>query len=400
MKMFEELRKNDKKGLFDKECIDLFGYSTKFAPFDYFNGYKVMVQTSDKVERAWWANVGLFSGTFITVAGNTSTAKTSFCVQAAANIVRDIPNAGMIFFDIEGSANISRIQTLTGFTTEEEWDEKVSVFQKKVYIEDVFTMIKKMANYRIEHRNELLYETGRLNEFGEPIKMIAPLVVIIDSIPMFVTKEADEEGGDGSEMMGLTYSARVARMLNQFYTRLRPVISEANIIVMAVNHIKPKIETGFKKTQAQIMYMDQDKYMSGGKAPMYLAHNVFEFICNGKYKEDVDGFDGFLIRCESRKSRSSKGGKYCYLVFDQETGFDIWKTLLKFIESKELISGRNPYKYFVGHEDFKFDSRKIAELCCNEEFRQKILEVVKEPLENLLSSRKEKMNEFLEGAVQ
>ena len=60
---------------------------------------------------------------------------------------------------------------------------------------------------------------------------------------------------DSDELGTQTYNMRLAIAYNTFYKRLRPIIAKANIIVMAINHIKDKPEMAFQKTQAQIQYM-------------------------------------------------------------------------------------------------------------------------------------------------
>lgn len=390
--MLEELKKADKRGLFDNLGTTLYGFKTDFLPFDFYNGYRLYIKDKNGLDTdTWWPNVGLFNGTFVTVCGNTGVAKTSFTVQSAANIVRNINNASIIHFDLETSSNISRIQTLTRFSVEE-LEEKYQLIQNKFYIEDVFEIIKKIAKYKVENKKDFWYKTNRVDEFGKPIELYVPTIIIIDSLPLFVTKDVDGEDG----MMGLTYAGRVARQITQFYQRLTPVLTEANIIVYAINHIKDKIDINpMQKSQADIMYMAQNKTMPGGKAPRFLAQNVFEFIYAGKFVSDKDGFDGFLVRCSSMKSRTNKAGKYCYLVYNQETGFDPWATLLYFIKENEMLGGRNPYAYFIGHDDFKFDSRKFSQLCQDEDFKNKVLEITREPLEALLSNQRDKMKEML-----
>ena len=77
------LKKMDKKGILE-DTVPLIGYPTQLYPLDYRNGYQVNVHDEEGKITDRWANVGLFGGTFITVTGKTSTAKTAFCVQAAA----------------------------------------------------------------------------------------------------------------------------------------------------------------------------------------------------------------------------------------------------------------------------------------------------------------------------
>lgn len=42
-----------------------------------------------------------------------------------------------------------------------------------------------------------------------------------------------------------------------------PALNKANIIMLVINHINQKINTGFMPTQAQINYLSQDESISG-----------------------------------------------------------------------------------------------------------------------------------------
>ena len=80
---------------------------------------------------------------------------------------------------------------------------------------------------------------------------------------------------DSDELGTQTYNMRLAIAYNTFYKRLRPIIAKANIIVMAINHIKDKPEMAFQKTQAQIQYMKTNENIPGGTGPIYYSQNLF-----------------------------------------------------------------------------------------------------------------------------
>ena len=124
----------------------------------------------------------------------------------------------------------------------------------------------------------------------------------------------------------------------------------------------------------------------GGNAPIYYANTLIKFISSTKFKEEDDGFDGFLIRAELIKSRSNKAGQSCNLIYNQTKGFDPVLTLFQFAVDNNLVDGRNPYKYFKTNKDIKFDSRAFREEYDNNDDLKKVLmDSVTPKLEELLS---------------
>lgn len=358
--LIEALKKQDKKGIL-RQNVTSIGYPTGLLPLDFRNGYQVNVTGDGGTVLKRWANVGLFGGSFVSVVGKSGTAKTAFCVQAAAEICRNYDESEIYHLDLEGSSNISRIMTLTGYTVEE-MKQKYQYFNDYQYIEEIFLLIVSIANYKCSNAEQYMTKTNKLNEYGEVQKELCPTVVIIDSLPMVMTKDLE---GD-TEMAGLTYDARKARWISQFYRRLRPIIQRANIIVMVINHINDKVSTNpMVKTQAQIMYMKQDESLPGGYAPIYLSQTLLKFVQCGKYTEEKDGFNGFNIRCEFIKSKTNFSGTSCNLIFDMNTGFNKYRTMLEFCKDVGVLGGRNPYSYFLSNPDMKFDSRNFVELCTN-----------------------------------
>lgn len=356
--LMDDLSKKDKKGVLTQN-VSLIGYPTKILPFDFRNGYQVKVYDKDDKVVDRWANIGLFSGTFITVAGKNGVAKTAFCVQAAAEICRPYKESEVFLLDLEGNSNISRLLTLTQYSMKE-WDSKFHYLNDFHYVEEIFEFVYKVAETKCTNKDIFVYDTGKLNEFGEPMKQMVPTVIIIDSIPELVTKDLEGE----MTMAGMTYAGRKARVIKEFYTRARPIMQRANIIIFAVNHINDKVDINpMAKTQADNMYLKQNEALPGGKAPLYLAQNLLKFVQCGKYTEEKDGFNGFMVRCEFIKSKTNESGTSCNLIYDMKTGFDRYKTLLEHIKANGLLEGRNPYCYFRSNPNKKFDSRKFTELC-------------------------------------
>lgn len=119
---------------------------------------------------------------------------------------------------------------------------------------------------------------------------------------------------------------------------------------------------------------------------LYYANTLVKFISAGKYNMEENGFDGFLIRAEFLKSRTNKAGQSCNMVYNQATGFDPVLTLSQYADDLGLVEGRNPYRYFKGYEDAKFDFRKFRkDFNANEDVRTALIGSVTPHLEKMLS---------------
>ena len=396
--ILDELRKKNAKtgNKLIGGVISNIGYPTKLLPLDFRNGYQVDVfdpETNQPVDK--WANIGIFGGTFVTVCGKSGTAKTAFCVQACAEICRKYDQSEIYHIDAEGSSNISRLSILTKYSIKEMM-EKYKYIEEVTAIEDIFDLINSIAEIKLSNREAFTVQTTKRNEFGEYMQQLAPTCVIIDSIPMLITKELEEEKGMASQ----TYSNRLAKVISQFYKRLRPVIKKANIIVFVINHLNAKIDINpMQKTQAQLMYLKSDESMPGGNAPIYLAQTVFKFVTCGKYTDEKDGFNGFQLRVEFLKSKTNRAGSSCTIVYDMNSGFDYYRTILEFCKEKELVEGRNPYCYFRSNPDLKFNTKNFSNLCMQDPaYFKEALECAKFDLYSYLASSEDLVKIAMEEA--
>ena len=146
----------------------------------------------------------------------------------------------------------------------------------------------------------------------------------------------------------------------------------------------------------------------GGDASIYYANNIFKFVSIGGTKavKEEDGYDGFSIRCELVKSRTNKAGQTCTLVYNQEKGFDPALTLLAFAKEHGLVGGsRKNARYFIGHEDVKFNEKEfVNEFITREEVRFAAHDATIPLLSNQLSKvdgdEVEKMNASLQNLPQ
>lgn len=379
--LLNRLREKDKKGLF-KSSQNSVVYRTGFLPLDYRNGYMLEIRDMKDKLVDMIPSVGLVGGTFVTVIGKSGVAKTTWSVQAAYNMVKDFPdNAFVIHYDLEQATNYTRVRNITGASSIELQDKYI-IRQEKNYLEDIFDSLIQIANEKEANKKEYIYDTKTVDEFNQPVYAYVPTVVLIDSLPSLASRDMDEE-----EMKGQTDSMRMAQKVKQFYKKLLPIIKTYNITVISINHINQKVEvSAFAKTQPQVMYLKMDESLPGGNAPIYFANTLIKFISAGKKNKADDGFDGFVVRAELLKSRTNKAGQFCHLVYNQLTGFDPILTLYQFAEDNDLLDGRNPYKYFKGYKDVKFDSRKFRQAFNdNKEIRNTLMKVCEPYLNDLLS---------------
>lgn len=362
-RLLERLRGNDKKGIFDKTQTSV-SYRTGFAPFDYRNGYIIEVKDLYDVTVDKYPSVGIMGGSFITIIGKPGTAKTTFAIQMGGNIVKPFESAFVQHYDNERATTYTRIRNVTSFT-QQQLEDKYVLKQEDCFIEDILDAILEIGKVKEANRDECMYNTGLKDEFNREIKMFVPTVFIIDSIPLLATRDSE-----GSEMEGMTYANRVARAISQFYTRLIPEIKKYNIILIAINHLKTKININpMQRTQPQLNFLAMDESIPGGFAPIYYANTLVKFTSKvgDKFIEEKDGFDGFGVRCDFLKSRTNKSGQFCNLIYNQTCGFDHIYTQYQFAEDHELVGGKNPKRFFTGFEDSKFDLRKLREAFMKDE---------------------------------
>lgn len=382
-RMLARLQAKDKAGIF-KRTQTAVSYPTRFAPFDYRNGYMVQVRDLEDNVITQYPSTGIVGGSFNTVVGRSGTAKTTFTIQAASNIVRPFENSFVIHYDLEQATTYTRIKNVTGLP-QREMDDKYVLKQERSYIEDIMEAVMSIAREKEENRNDYMYDTGLKDEFNIPIRSFVPTVIILDSIPTATYKPKDE---NDIELEGGTYANRVAKSLAQFYKRLTPIIKEYNIIVFAINHINAKIEINpMVKTQAQVNYLKQDESLPGGNAPIYYAHNLLKFVSSGKKSLDKDGYDGFGVRVELIKSRTNKAGQSVNMCYNQEFGFDPVMTQYDFASEHGLINGaRKDKRWLTGYEDLIFDSRKFRrEFIDRPELRMALYDATLPFMEDMLS---------------
>lgn len=263
--LIEALRRDSaasKKGTnyFDNNA-SILSYKTGFPVLDYYLGYKVSVYDEEDKLVETYPNIGIPAGCFVTFIGKPSTAKTTTAVQIASNIVRPFDNGSVIHFDLEQSSNYSRIKILSKFKMSDMKDGKYILRQEKNSISDIKQTIMELYLKKHANPDKFMYDTGKKDEFGNPIRLFEPTVILLDSIASLATDLNETRKEDIEKMKEVSSQPdkmRLAGEISRFFTELLPYIRAANIIVIAINHIKTAPQ-GMIKTAAEIYYLKADE---------------------------------------------------------------------------------------------------------------------------------------------
>ena len=380
MSLISALAAADKKGLF--ESTDYFAnYSTGLLPIDFANGFIYEKADGEKVPIT-----GVLGGTFITIIGISGSGKTTLADQLAYQIIKPYENGLMIHFDVEKTALKNRIVEICGA----EFDDPRIILQKEsVAIEDVMDALDAICEEKERGGDIYKYELPNhlfTDKKGKPLKMYVPTVFIIDSLPAFNSRNRKEE-----ELEGQMSGGREASQISQFYTKCLNKMSKYNVTIIAVNHIKSKVEINqFQQSLPQLMMLKQGESLPRGSAPIYYAQNIFR--CNATkgniYTLEDNGFEGFKCSVQIAKTKTSFIGSTVDVCFNKDTGFEPIYTLYEFGQQAGIIEGRNPNLYFKDAPNYKFSRKNFRQKFIeNSEFRKNVYEAITPYLMALIGSK-------------
>lgn len=363
-------------------------YKTGIAPLDYYLGYMLNVYDENDNITESYPCLGFNGGCNILTIGKSSTAKTSVDLFIAAMITKKYENGLIIHYDLEQAMNFTRAKNMTHFTIKE-MKEKYVLRQMNTTIEDIKKMIMELYKEKTSNPKEYMYTSDKKDEFGNPIVMYQPTVIIIDSIPSLSTKLSETDKKDWAKLEEITSQTDRMRMtgeVGRFYTDILPYLRAANIIVMSINHIKVNPQMGIVKSAAELLYLKQDEALPGGKTPVYLSHYMLKHVAvgSGKLTLEDDGIDGFLIKIEIIKSRSNQAGQSVTIVYDKVKGVSPIRTCIQFAKDNGLIGGNRNAMYFINNKDEKFRLRDVEE-CFNE--NKELYSIMYSHIVPLLSTR-------------
>lgn len=352
-----------KKNLFDANA-SVISYKTGFPVLDYYLGYQVNVYNDDNELVSSYPSLGITAGSYVEFIGKPSTSKTTTAIQIASNIVRNFDNGSVIHFDLEQAMNYTRIQTLSKFNIRTIRDGKYILRQEKNTLENIKETIVEIASEKENNPDIYKYKTGKLNEFGEEIEIFEPTVIILDSIASITNgldinnkKEMEKMKEIGTQTDRMRLTGEIGRFFNEILTQLRTY----NIILIAINQIKVNPNMGIVKSPAEILYLDQDEALPGGRTPQFLAHILLKFIAVGseKYRKEDEGFDGFGVKIKIIKSRTNQAGQIVPMIYDKVRGLDSLRSSVRYSKDIGLLNGNKNGYYFEDDKEHKFTLKNM-----------------------------------------
>jgi len=316
--------------------------------FDYLNGNVIPKSDGGKS-----FNLGISSGKQVMIIGRAGSGKSTLSLQIATNIITRYEQSSLFILDFEQSHTKERIRMITGMS-EEDYNNKITVKQTGISTETVLRMAAQIKDLKLKHKKELMTPNleGILDEEGKPVKILPPTIMLIDSVAtMLPEKVSDDEG----EISGQMLATSAAKMNTQLVKRLTQICSEANIIVIYINHINQKVDTGVMPTQASINYLKQDETLPGGLAMQFMTDTLIKITTSSKLDETKTyQIKGFETKIELIKSRTAAAGRVVTMVYNQAEGFDDELSMLEFIKLNNMLKGSPVAYYIEGLDSVKF----------------------------------------------
>lgn len=356
-------------------------YPTGFLTFDYMNGNVVHVKRDGMDFQ--YDSVGIIDGSMVYAIGRSGCGKTTLLVQWAGNIIRPFKSSCIYYDNVEGGITDTRkIQLLK--MTGDQMEERLIERNTGVNAENVYERVKIIHDLKMENRNSFEYDTGKYDSNGSRIIKFEPTVYLLDSLAMLTPeKYTDEEELSGQ--MSVTAAAKVNTTV---FKRIIPMLKEANIIFMVVNHITESVEINpYAKSQGQLSYLKPGERLGGGRAVIYVANLLIRLDDHTKMKADEGlGIDGTLVDVTLLKSRTAASGSKVTLVFDYATGFDSELSLFYFLKQMKLVKGAGAFLYFGDRDDLKFAQKNFKmKLRTEPEFRETVMSVAIPALRSLIN---------------
>lgn len=371
--LLSALRENDKKNLFQTNTVSAF-IKTGYPIFDYYFGSVVNIHDELGAIIRQEGRVGQAAGTFNLIIGGTGSGKSTLAIQLAGNMIRQYSYANAIVFDCEQRTDISRCENITKLPASYFSNDLGSRFVLKsgtVSLEIIQEMIVKLYAAKMKLKSELAVDTGDLDEFGKPVTITQPTVIIIDSITTVINEsfspDSSKEVADAQKMRGNTEGARDAKTLKGFFKDILPLCKETDIVIYGINHINTNMSmNAFIPVAKQQNFLKQDESIPGGKTMLYYPYNIIKLTAkpSDDFSEDTDGFAGHIVMIEPVKSSSNQSGNErkgisFEMVFSFRDGFDALRTMIWYGKTYGFIDGNKTRMKFKGDDSFTFTWKNI-----------------------------------------
>lgn len=378
---FRDLVSKDKDLRMSSEATCEIGYPTGFLNFDFMNGAIVHSENQKLGINEDYYSIGIADGSMNTIIGRSGCGKTTFCVQTACNIIRPFKTACVFEDSIETGLTWPRRALLARFP-EEELKGRYIARNTGVNAENFYKRIKAIHDLKLANKDQYMYDTHRLDTFGNPIILLEPTVYILDSIAMLMPGDMT----DSDELAaGMSVTAG-AKTVTQLMRAIIPMLKAANIILLVVNHILQDVSINpMQRKKADVAYLKQGETLPKGKTVIYLSNSIIRLDDVTKLKGDEKfKVNGSLVDVSLVKSRNSRANQTTTLVFNQETGYDPELSLLVFLNNSGRIHGAGIGLYFDDATNMKFSMGNFkTKLKENKDFYDWFMRVAMDELKKL-----------------
>lgn len=296
--------------------------------------------------------IGIPSGKMLYLVAKSGVGKSTLAQQICRNLWHQFPgNSFANYFDCEQSVTHQRIASLEPFAMNiNQVYQNFILTNRDVYSETIEEATRTMHAIKMDHYAQGVkipvldsYGNHIHNPItGEPEYTPPPTIYVVDSLYRLSPKKYEQTSYEDSTNMD---NARVASANATIFKSILPLLEEANITLIVINHVRKRINTSPFPTPAQLNYLKQDEYLPGGDTPIYLTRSMGKMIAGKKLQVDKDyGIDGYLVTWLTLKSMNSQSGLECQLVYDPVRGFDNELSNLHFLKTMNLLEGTRSFQ--------------------------------------------------------
>ena len=217
---------------------------------DYMNG---RMEGSEVVK-------GVSGGKIVTVVGKSGSGKSTLAYQIAGMVLKSNPDAQVIHLDYERSANKARISMMSKVPIDEIFNgsDVWNYMNSNISSESLYKLVKAIYDIKMSNKDDITIE----EEFnGAKVSYVVPTVLIVDSVAAMTPSDIIEE----AELSGPMSASAIARSNNAIYKRISNFITDANIMIININHITQTIAMGVPKKPI-LNFLSMDESVAGGSS--------------------------------------------------------------------------------------------------------------------------------------
>lgn len=368
------LANGSKSQLFKRNTLVDYSYKTGITVMDYAYGYELNVfdpETNEFIKKR--KILGIQAGTFNVITGRTQAFKTTVSTKIAANIAY-VSGGNVVHYDTENRGVEQRIRLLSKLPNS--WFDgdhpRYKICAGAITFDQLMEDIASLYENKMRNKELLLQDTGEVDARNQPIKLMPPTVLLLDSLQNIVVKDYDIETtkDDLEKLRSNTQGARSAYTIRGFITDIIPMLKEANIIVLCIAHKTTNMTLqAYGGVKKQFQYGSADERISGGSAVEFNASAVINMTGisspDSRFHENTDGFEGNTVLFEPTKSSTNKSGNekeglgFEIIIDKGAEGVDNVRTLIRFMYNRGRLKG-NKAGYTVIGDDGELVGNKFT----------------------------------------